>query len=103
MTSQVEPTTGLKRGSFGIGTFARHGRSFPALVKPAGDVIELSRFWPDTHALFDDWRHSFDRLVDLAAHSSEAAFDLEAVTPLPPLAHPQILGAGGNSGSTSPR
>jgi len=96
MNPELEPATGLRRGSFGIGRFAHEGRSFPALVKPAGDVVDVSRFWPDTHALFDDWRRSFDRLVDLAARAHDAALDFESVTPLPPLAHPQILGAGGN-------
>lgn len=92
----VDPATGLVRGSFGIGSFAAQGREFPGLVHPDGAILDLSDKWRDTHAILDDWRRSFDALVDIAATRRDSGLRLDGVRPLPVLSHPNVLGAGAN-------
>jgi 2-keto-4-pentenoate hydratase/2-oxohepta-3-ene-1,7-dioic acid hydratase in catechol pathway len=92
----IDPATGLAQGSFGIGTFSAGTNPFPALVRPDGDVLDLSRLYADTHAVFDDWERAFDRLHDLAANGASAGLRFESLRALPPLAHPNLLCAGAN-------
>lgn len=95
--SEINVATGLKTGSFGIGTFSSRSRaSFPALVQPNGTVIDLSERYYDTHAIFDDWERAFEALLTLAAHPSGREYRYGDLTPLPPLAHPNVLCAGAN-------
>lgn len=95
--TDFHPATGLALGSFGIGTYSEEGKnSFPGLVKPDGTVLDLSKHWYDTHAIFDDWDRNFDKLVDLAEQGScpELAFDkLHAHSAL---SHPNMLFTGSN-------
>ncbi len=95
MTASLHPKTGLRAGTFGIGTYRHGSRRWPGLVKPDGGVIDLTPWFVDTHAIFDDWERHFPQLVDIAARQDgEHAFDtLEA---LPPLAHPNLLCTGAN-------
>lgn len=93
--NNVDETTGLLRGTFGIGTFEVGGRIFPGVVKPNGGVIDISKEYHDTHAIFDDWSRAFDRLHDLA-EMRDGEFEFASVRPLPPLAHPNLLCAGAN-------
>jgi 2-keto-4-pentenoate hydratase/2-oxohepta-3-ene-1,7-dioic acid hydratase in catechol pathway len=94
----IHPNTGLRLGSFGIGTYAPAGggRAFAGLVHPDGRVVDLSNEFRDTHALFDDWARNFDRLVDIAARPGAAQHDFSALRPLQPLAHPNLMCAGAN-------
>jgi 2,4-diketo-3-deoxy-L-fuconate hydrolase len=95
-SSDVDPATGLRVGTFAIGTFASDGRDFPALVHPDGAVADLSdRFW-DTHAIFDDWERNFAVLGDLSAESGRATLRVEDLRARPPLAHPNMLMTGAN-------
>lgn len=96
MTQDTNPKTGLREGSFGIGTYAEGDRKFPGLVKPNGDTVDLSDRFYDTHAIFEDWERSFDILVDIAAKSDAAAHDFDALRALPPLAHPNLMCTGAN-------
>ena len=92
-----DATTGLARGSFGIGTFAYGGgRPFPALVQPDGGVLSLADRWADTHAIFDDWDRAFDLLVDLAAKDRGSDLRFADLTALPCVSHPNMLFAGSN-------
>lgn len=93
--ANVNPTTGLLNGTFGIGTFAVAGRDVPGLVRPNGEGLDLSDRFPDTHAIFDDWERNFDRLVDIEAKHA-GSFHLRDVRPRPPLSHPNLLCAGAN-------
>jgi 2,4-didehydro-3-deoxy-L-rhamnonate hydrolase len=92
----IDPTTGLVRGSFGIGTYRAGGRSFPGLVQPDGTVFDLSAEFADTHAIFAEWDRALDVLVDLAAKGGETGVRFADVEVLPPLAHPNMLCAGSN-------
>ena len=92
----VDPATGLRAGTFAVGTFASGGRSFPALVHPDGSVVDLSDRFRDTHEIFDDWERIFAVLGDLSAESGRATLHLDDLRPLPPLAHPNMLMTGAN-------
>lgn len=94
--TQFDPATGLATGSFGVGTFGHHGRAFPGLVQPDGTIIDLGDCFVDTHAIFADWDRSLDFLAGLAAKGGDTGIVLADVTPLPPLAHPNMLCAGAN-------
>jgi 2,4-didehydro-3-deoxy-L-rhamnonate hydrolase len=94
--ANVDPATGLLRGSFGIGSFALGARRFPALVRPDGSVLDLSGQFVDTHAIFDDWDRNFDTLVELDARPGSATLQLAELRALPPLAHPNVLCCGAN-------
>jgi 2,4-didehydro-3-deoxy-L-rhamnonate hydrolase len=97
MVTDVNAATGLKNGSFGIGTFASGASaSFPGLVQPDGTVIDLSAQYRDTHAIFDDWERAFDRLVQINAHPVGDPHRYADLRPLTPLAHPNLLCAGAN-------
>jgi 2,4-diketo-3-deoxy-L-fuconate hydrolase len=89
--------TGLALGSFGIGTYrVPGGKAFPGLVLDDGTVLDLSESYASTHAIFDDWDRALDGFVDLAAKGQGSDLRLETLELLPPLAHPNLLGAGSN-------
>ncbi|BAK66102.1 conserved hypothetical protein [Sphingobium sp. SYK-6] len=91
------PATGLAVGGFGVGTYrVPGGRPFPAIVLADGTVIDVSGDYVDTHAIFDDWDRALDRFADLAAKGQGSDLRFEAIECLPPLAHPNLLGAGSN-------
>lgn len=95
--TQFDAATGLAVGSFGVGTYRTPGSAaFPAIVLPDGAVIDLSADYADTHAVLDDWDRAFDLLADLAVKRNRPELQLDALTCLPVLAHPNILGAGAN-------
>jgi 2,4-didehydro-3-deoxy-L-rhamnonate hydrolase len=95
-TDHIAAATGLRRGSFGIGSFEFAGRPFPALVHSSGRVADLSAEFHDAHAIFDDWDRNFERLVTIAANEGRAQFDIGTLRARPPLAHPNLLCAGAN-------
>jgi 2,4-diketo-3-deoxy-L-fuconate hydrolase len=89
--------TGLAKGSFGIGTYAKQGGGmFPGLVLPDGGVIDLSNQFYDTHAIFNNWNENFDRLVDIAERQETIRESFSELTCHPCLAHPNMLFAGSN-------
>lgn len=95
--TDFHPATGLAVNSFGIGTYGVCGKpSFPGLVKPDGTVLDLSKFWYDTHAIFNDWDRNFDKLVDLNANDSCPEYEFKSVHAYSALAHPNMLFAGSN-------
>ncbi len=96
--NNIDPATGLRKGSFGIGTYAAKpgGQAFPGLVLPDGRVANLSTRWRDTHEIFDDWERNFDALVDIAAKPSGEQHDFNLLQLLKPLSHPNLLCAGAN-------
>jgi 2-keto-4-pentenoate hydratase/2-oxohepta-3-ene-1,7-dioic acid hydratase in catechol pathway len=95
LTSDVNATTGLRNGTFGIGTFSDGRRQFPALVRADGSTIDLSSQYRDTHEIFDNWSVNFNRLRDVSDRSP-ASFQFTDLRPLAALAHPNLLCAGAN-------
>lgn len=95
-TANSDSATGLKKGSFGIGTFSSKGRNFPGIVKPDGAVLDISAQFRDTHEIFDDWQKNFDALVALDRKSQESGLRITDLSVLPPLSHPNLYGAGAN-------
>ncbi|WP_306316609.1 MULTISPECIES: fumarylacetoacetate hydrolase family protein [unclassified Streptomyces] len=92
----TDPATGLRTGTFAVGTFEESGRAFPALVHPDGSVVDLSDRFRDLHEVFDDWARNFELLGDIAATSAAATRRLADLRPLPPLARPNMLLSGSN-------
>src|SRR5919106_589994 len=93
---EVDPATGLRVGTFAVGTFESAGRALPALVHPDGSVLDLSDRFRDTHEILDDWETNFTVLGDLSAEPARATLRVEKLRPLPPLSHPNLLMAGAN-------
>jgi 2-keto-4-pentenoate hydratase/2-oxohepta-3-ene-1,7-dioic acid hydratase in catechol pathway len=93
--TDAETETGLRPGTFAVATLQEGPRAFPALVRPDGDVVDVSDRYADTHAIFDDWAGAFPLLADLES-TAPAGLRYERLRPLPPLAHPNLLGAGAN-------
>ncbi len=94
--AETDPSTGLRTGTFAVGTFEQAGRTFPALVHPDGRVVDLSDRFRDLHEVFDDWATNFAVLGDLSALASEPALRIEDLRPRPPLSHPNLLMSGAN-------
>lgn len=92
----VNASTGLADGTFGIGTYEYQGRIFPALVRAQGELVDLSQQFSDTHKIFEDWERNFDLLVDCDAQAQALDIPYSAARPLPPIARPNIMGAGAN-------
>lgn len=90
-----ELPVGLAEESFGVARVRDGGREYPALVRPDGGILDVSNVYPDTHAIFADWDAAFEKLYDLAGTTAESG-RFESVRPLPPLAHPNLMGAGQN-------
>ena len=93
----TDPATGLRVGTFALGTFEVDGRGFPALVHPDGRVLDLSERFADLHRVFDDWQTSFAVLGDLSVESARATLRIEDLQALPPLRHPNLMCAGSNN------
>lgn len=94
-TREIDARTGLANGTYGFGTFKHRGRTFPGIVRSDGGVIDVSDRYADTHAILDRWQSSATELRQLASNGTVIA-PCADVTPLPPLAHPNILAAGSN-------
>jgi 2-keto-4-pentenoate hydratase/2-oxohepta-3-ene-1,7-dioic acid hydratase in catechol pathway len=92
----IDPATGLLKGSFAIGSFAQGARRFPGLVRPDGSVRDVGNLFHDTHAIFDSWDRNFDQLSTLAAGEWAAPFQFRDLRALPPVSHPNLLCAGAN-------
>lgn len=95
-SATTDPATGLRAGTFAVGTFESAGRSFPALVHPEGAVLDLSDRFRDLHEVFGDWLGNFAVLGELA-QSARPTLRVDELRPLPPLAHPNLLMAGANN------
>lgn len=86
---------GLAEGTFGVARVRDAGGDFPAIVRADGTLCDVSPHYADTHAIFEDWDRAFLLLGDLAA-SRATTGDFDDYRPLPPLAHPNLMGAGQN-------
>ncbi|RAX14741.1 fumarylacetoacetate hydrolase family protein [Pseudarthrobacter sp. AG30] len=86
---------GLADGTFGIARLKDGTREFVAIVRPDGSVADASEYYRDSHELFADWDNAFPRLAKLSDSSAKTG-EYPDYRPLPPLAHPNLMGAGQN-------
>ena len=93
---EIAPQTGLATGTFALARVEEAGRRFNSLVRPDGEIVDISRQFPDTESLYGDWPRSFDALNDLNAREAASGRSTAAVRFLPPTQAPQIFGAGSN-------
>lgn len=93
---KVVAETGLYEGTFAIGTLNGGQEDFPAIIKADGQVIDVSKHFVDTHAIFDDWDANFDKLSEIAAKHVDDGKVWGEFKARPPLAHPNLLCAGAN-------
>ncbi|HWI32289.1 MAG TPA: fumarylacetoacetate hydrolase family protein [Microbacterium sp.] len=95
--SEIDSVTGLAEGTFGLARLRNgDGRSFNALVRPGGDVVDISGQFPDQDALYGDWPRSFDELELVSARAGALGAPITEHHVLPPTVRPQIFCAGSN-------
>ena len=86
---------GLAEDTFGVARLHDGEREFPAIVRPDGTVVDVTPLYADTHLLFADWDRAFEALGDLSTSTESTGFFVD-YRPLPPLGHPNLMGAGQN-------
>ncbi|WP_439030456.1 fumarylacetoacetate hydrolase family protein [Gordonia terrae] len=89
-------TTGLATGTFGLARLSEPERTFQAIVRPDGSVLDISSDFPTSSTLYRDWDRTFDRLVALNETGVPLPEPYSHFGVLPPTEHPQVLGAGSN-------
>lgn len=95
--TDLDPITGLARGTFGVGTYrSRGGRAFPGLVLADGTVFDLRPDWRDTDEIFADWDRALAQFHDLNVKRGRPELRFEALDVLPPVAKPNVLATGAN-------
>lgn len=92
----VNPVTGLAEGTFGLSKLSDGERSFHALVRPNGEIIDISDRYATSQAIYGDWPRAFDALHDLNAREAAGGRQVSDYRFLPPTDFPQIFGAGSN-------
>lgn len=93
---ETNPITGLAVDTFGLSKVDDGTRQFHAIVRPNGEVIDISREYQTSQAIYGDWKKSFDRLFDINAREAASGRSIDDVHFLPPTDFPQIFGAGSN-------
>nr|WP_274637177.1 fumarylacetoacetate hydrolase family protein [Microbacterium bovistercoris] len=88
-------TTGLAEGTFGIARLSDGIRAFSAIVRPDGDVVDISARYTDPNAIYEDWPATFDELERLT-RTARSTGTLDAYRVLAPVLRPQIFCAGSN-------
>jgi 2,4-didehydro-3-deoxy-L-rhamnonate hydrolase len=95
--TDIDPATGLVRGAFAVGTFrTANSDAFPALVLSDGAAIDLRPDWASTDAILSDWDRALDFMSALAFRRDRPALEFISLEALPPVARPNVLGAGAN-------
>lgn len=92
----TNPETGLAEGTFALAQFAEGKRHFHAIVRPNGEVIDISASYANSQAIYADWARSFDVLNDLNAREAHGGRKAADFRYLPPTDYPQVFGAGSN-------
>ena len=94
--ASIAPTTGLADGTFGLARLRDDDRTFAALVRPEGDVVDISRQFPVATEIYADWPRNFDALQTVAQHARSTGASLSSYRVLAPVERPQIFCAGSN-------
>jgi len=94
--TDIDPVTGLADGTFGLARLSEGARVFNALVRPGGEVIDISARFPGSHAIYADWARTFDELTRLSARAAPTGTAVGGYRVLPPTERPQIFCAGSN-------
>jgi 2,4-didehydro-3-deoxy-L-rhamnonate hydrolase len=92
----IDPTTGLREGTFGLARLSDGEKVLTALVRPCGEVVDLTARFPSTNDLYADWPRTFDELLRTAASAKSTGTKVDGYRVLPPTERPQIFCAGSN-------
>ncbi|WP_207208115.1 hypothetical protein [Salipiger sp. IMCC34102] len=92
----IDTTTGLGKDTFGLARVSDGTRSYPALVRPNGEVLDLTASYARANDIYEDWPRAFDRLVDLNEREAAGGVGINDLHLLPPTERPQVFGAGSN-------
>ena len=92
----INSVTGMAEGTFGLSRLTDGGRAFHAIVRPNGEVIDISGSFATSHEIYGDWARNFDRLQKLAESESHQGLNQDDFRFLPPTEFPQVFGAGSN-------
>lgn len=94
--SAINPATGLREGTFAIARFQDAGRTFVALVRPSGDVVDVSAQFSSINAVYENWPRAFDELQRIDRVSEPTGKPFAEYRTLAPVDKPQIFCAGSN-------
>lgn len=94
--TDLNPITGLRPDTFGIARLEESGRTFYAVIRPEGDVIDISEKYPTTDSIYAQWDRTFEDLQSTVAHTVATFDSLAGLRVLPPTDRPQIFCAGSN-------
>ena len=92
----IDPVTGLAESTFGLARLQDGERVFPALVRPGGDIVDLSSDFPDQDSLYGRWPRAFEQLEQVASRSASTGTWTGPYRRLAPVIRPQIFCAGSN-------
>ncbi|KQP69986.1 fumarylacetoacetate hydrolase [Microbacterium sp. Leaf288] len=94
--AEIDPTTGLAVGTFGLARLKEASRVFHALVRPDGDVVDISNDYPDQDAIYGDWDRTFEQLSHVAGTTRATGTPVSDYEICAPVVRPQIFCAGSN-------
>ncbi|GGG26958.1 hydrolase [Rhodococcoides trifolii] len=95
--SESDSPTGLSEGTFGLARLSCFGESaFNALVRPGGEVVDISSRYSSSTALYAKWDATFDELDSVSRQARSTGVDFADYDVLPPVERPQIFCAGSN-------
>lgn len=94
--NEIDTATGLAESTFGLARLRDDDRVFNALIRPGGEVVDVSARFPNQDALYSQWSRTFDELELTAARSRSTGRDVSQYIVLPPVDRPQIFCAGSN-------
>ncbi|HVJ28275.1 MAG TPA: fumarylacetoacetate hydrolase family protein [Vicinamibacterales bacterium] len=94
--TEIDPITGLAEQTFGLARLSDGTRVFHALVRPGGEVVDISDSFVSSDDLYEDWPRTFEELERLDAKAASTGTALADYRILAPTERPQIFCAGSN-------
>jgi 2,4-diketo-3-deoxy-L-fuconate hydrolase len=92
----IDKATGLAEGTFGLCKLSDGSKAFHAIIRPSGEVRDISSAYRISQEIYADWPRTFDILNDLNATENLQGRDVADYRILPPTDYPQVFGAGSN-------